>query len=78
MTGVFESRGDSKSFLYLGERGYSLGRGLAGFLAPDAGETGGELLVETLDQFAVGGDQTLLGFDLQYDLLLRRQQWERD
>ena len=28
---------------------------------PDAGEGGGDLLLETLDQFAVGGDQTLLG-----------------
>ena len=40
-------------------------------VAPDAGEGGGDLLLETLDQFAVGGDQTLLGFELRHDLLLR-------
>ena len=31
---------------------------------PYLGEGGGDLLLETLDQFAVGGDQTLLAFDL--------------
>ncbi|MDA1054694.1 MAG: hypothetical protein O3C40_30065, partial [Planctomycetota bacterium] len=45
---------------------------------PDAGEGGGDLLLEPLDQFAVGGDQTLLGFDLQHDLLLRRQRRDGD
>ena len=31
--------------------------------APDAGEGGLDLLLEAGDQFAVGGDQRLLGFD---------------
>ena len=36
-------------------------------VTPDAGEGGGDLLLETLDQFAVRGDQTLLAFDLRHD-----------
>ena len=39
-------------------------------LAPDAGEGGLDLLLEAGDQFAVGGDQRLLGFDLGDDGLL--------
>ncbi len=40
-------------------------------LAPDAGERGLDFLLEAGDQFAVGGDQPLLGFDLGDDGLLR-------
>ena len=39
--------------------------------APDAGEGGLDLLLKTGDQFAVGGDQRLFGFDLGDDGLLR-------
>ena len=45
-------------------------------LAPDAGEGGLDLLLEAGDQFAVGGDQRLLGFDLGDDGLLRGEGWE--
>jgi hypothetical protein len=38
--------------------------------APDAGEGGLDLLLEAGDQFAGGGDQCLLGFDLGDDSLL--------
>ena len=44
--------------------------GLRGF-APDAGEGGLDLLLEAGDQFAVGGHQRLLGFDLRHDGTLR-------
>ena len=44
--------------------------------APDAGEGGLDLLLEAGDQFAVGGDQRLLGFDLGDDGLLRGEGWE--
>ena len=47
-------------------------------LAPDAGEGGLDLLLEAGDQFAVGGDQHLLGFDLGDDGLLRGEGWEGD
>ena len=47
-------------------------------LAPDAGEGGLDLLLEAGDQFAVGGDQRLLGFDLGDDGLLRGEGWEGD
>jgi hypothetical protein len=40
-------------------------------LAPDAGEGGLYLLFEAGDQFAIGGHQRLLGFDLGHDGLLR-------
>ena len=39
--------------------------------APDAGEGCLDLLLEAGDQFAVGGDQSLLGFDFGDDGLLR-------
>jgi hypothetical protein len=39
-------------------------------LAPDAGEGGLYLLLEAGDQFAVGGDQRLLGFYLGDDFFL--------
>ena len=45
-------------------------------LAPDAGEGALDLLLEAGDQFAVGGHQRLLGFDLRYDHLLRGERWE--
>src|SRR6185436_5638750 len=41
-----------------------------GLFAPDSGEGGLDLPLETDDQFAVGGDQRLLGFDLGNDGLL--------
>ena len=44
--------------------------------APDAGEGGLDLFLEAGDQFAVGGDQRLLGFDLGDDGLLRGEGWE--
>ena len=47
-------------------------------LAPDAGQRGLNLLLEAGDQFAVGGDQRLLGFDLGYDSLLRGEGWKGD
>ena len=43
---------------------------------PDTGEGGLDLLLEAGDQFAVGGDQRLLGFDLGDDGLLRGEGWE--
>ena len=46
--------------------------------APDAGEGGLDLLLEAGDQFAVGGHQRLLGFDLGHDGLLRGEGWEGD
>ena len=46
--------------------------------APDAGEGGLDLLLEAGDQFAVGGDQRLLGFDLGDDGLLGGEGWEGD
>ena len=45
-------------------------------LTPDAGESGLDLLLEALDQFAVGGDQRLLGFDFGDNGLLRGRGWE--
>ena len=39
---------------------------------PHAGEGGLDLLLEAGDQFAVGGDEELLGFDLGDDGLLLR------
>jgi hypothetical protein len=47
-------------------------------LAPHAGECGLDFLLEAGDQFAVGGDQRLLGFDLGDDGLLCGERWERD
>jgi len=44
-------------------------------LAPDAGEGGLDLLLEAGDQFAVGGDQRLLYFDLGDDGFLRGERW---
>ena len=49
--------------------------GLRGF-APDAGEGGLDLSLEAGDQFAVGGHQRLLGFDLGHDGLLRGERWD--
>ena len=49
-----------------------------GRFAPDAGEGGLDLLLEAGDQFAVGGDQRLLGFDLGDDGLLGGEGWEGD
>ena len=46
-----------------------LRRGLLVF-APDPGDCGLNFLLEALDQFAVGGDQRLLGLDLGDDGLL--------
>lgn len=44
---------------------------IGGFLfAPDAGERGLDFSLEAGNQFAVGGDQCLLGFDLGDDGLL--------
>ena len=43
---------------------------LGRFVSPDAREGGLDLLLEAGDQFAVGGDQRLLGFDLGDDGLL--------
>jgi hypothetical protein len=48
------------------------------FFAPDAGEGGLDLLLETGDQLAVGSDQRLLGFDLSDDGLLRGEGWQGD
>jgi len=47
-------------------------------LAPDAGEGGLDLLLEALDQFAVGSDQCLLGCDLGDDGLLSGEGREGD
>ncbi len=53
--------------------GSSLCSGLLNF-APDAGEGGLDLLLEAGNQFTVGGDEGLLGFDLGHasSLLPRR------
>jgi len=48
------------------------------FLAPNAGEGGLDLFLEASDQFAVGGDQHLLGFDLGDDDLLGGEGREGD
>jgi len=48
------------------------GRGLT----PHAGEGGLDFLLETGDQFAVRGDQRLLGFDLGDDGLLGCEGWK--
>jgi hypothetical protein len=58
-----------------GEKAGSLRRGHVGgggvrFFAPDAGESGLNLFLEAGDQFAVGGDQRLLGFALGEDDLI--------
>ncbi len=45
-------------------------------VAPDAGEGGLDFLLEAGDQFPVGGDEGLLGFDLGDDLLLGGEGWE--
>jgi hypothetical protein len=47
-------------------------------VAPNAGEGGLDFLLEAGDQFAVGGDQRLLGFDLGDDGLLGGEGWEGD
>ena len=47
-------------------------------LAPDAGEGGLDLLLEAGNQFAVGGDQRLLGLDLGDDGLLGFEEWQGD
>ena len=47
-------------------------------ISPDAGEGGLDFFLEAGDQFAVGGDQRLLGFDLGDDGLLRGQGWKRN
>src|SRR3989344_1102944 len=44
--------------------------------APDASESGLDLLLEAGNQFAVGGDQGLFGFDLRHDRLLGGEGWE--
>ena len=44
--------------------------------APDAGEGGLDFFLEAGDQFAVGGDEGLLGFDLGDDGLLGGEGWE--
>ena len=46
--------------------------------SPHAGEGGLDLLLKAGDQFAVGGDQHLLGFDLGDDGLLRGEGRERN
>ena len=46
-------------------------------LPPDAGERGLDLLLEAGDQFAISGDQRLLGFDLGDDGLLGFEGWDR-
>ena len=48
------------------------------FLAPDAGESGLDLLLKASDQFEVGGDQHLLSFDLGDDGLLHGERRERN
>jgi len=45
-------------------------------LLPNAGKGGLNLLLEAGDQFAIGGDEDLLGFDLGDDFLLRGEGWE--
>ena len=57
--------------------GSSLRGGGRGF-APDAGEGGLDLSLEAGEQFAVGGHQRLLGFDLRHDRVLRGEGWEGD
>ena len=48
------------------------------FLAPDAGQRSLDFLLEAGDQFAVGGDQRLLCFDLCDDGLLGGEGREGD
>ena len=48
----------------------------AWFFSPDAGEGGLDLLLEAGNQFAVGGDEGLLGFEFGNDLLLGGEGWE--
>ncbi len=48
------------------------------FFIPNAGEGGLDFFLEAGDQFAVGGHQRLLGFDLHNDLLLCGEGRERD
>ena len=50
--------------------------GSIGCFAPDAGESGLNFFFEAGDQFAVGGDQRLLSFNLGYDSSLRSEGWE--
>jgi len=45
-------------------------------LTPDAGEGGLDFRLEAGDQFAIGGHQRLLGFDLGDNDLLRGEGWE--
>ncbi len=45
--------------------------------APDAGEGGLDFFLEAGNQFAVGGDQRLFGFDLDDDGLLGGEGWNR-
>jgi len=47
-------------------------------LAPDAGESGLDLLLHASDQLAIGGDHRLLGLDLGDDGLLRGEGWKGD
>ncbi|MBU6403740.1 MAG: hypothetical protein KGQ84_03395 [Proteobacteria bacterium] len=47
-------------------------------MAPDAGEGGLDFLLEAGDEFAVGGDQCLLGLDLGDDGLLGGEGWAQE
>jgi hypothetical protein len=53
-----------------------LSLGLGDFLAPHAGKRGLNLLLKACDEFAVGGDQCLLGFDFGDDGLLYCERWK--
>ena len=46
-------------------------------LGPDAGDGGLDFLFEALDQFAIGGDEGLLGFHLGDDVLLNFERRKR-
>jgi|GEM_PF-5885595 len=48
------------------------------FTPPHAGQRGPDFLLEAGDQFAVGVDQRLLGFDFGDDGLLGGEGWEGD
>src|SRR3989338_1441340 len=54
----------------------SLSLSLRCFLAPNTGNGGLDLFFEAFDQFAVCGDQCLLGFDFGDDGLLGGEGWE--
>ncbi|WP_168708896.1 hypothetical protein [Metallibacterium scheffleri] len=47
-------------------------------MAPDAGAGGLDFLREAGDEFAVGGDQHLFGFDLGDDGLLGGEGWAQE